>query len=75
MSDEREPIPPGRLKGYRVFFLTERLLAAVLFIIALTRTDQSTSGGIWWLLLIGAVGFAGLAAWSAYELVAKPGKV
>jgi hypothetical protein len=75
MSDEHGPIPPGRLRAYRVFFLVERLVAAGLFVFALTQTSQSASGGIWWLLLAGAVVFAGLAAWSAYELVAKPGKL
>ena len=75
MSDQNQPIPKGRLKAYRVFLLVERLVAAALFAFVLTRTNQSTDGLIWWLLGTGAVVFAGLAAWSAYELAAKSGKL
>ncbi len=75
MDPHPEPIPALRLKWYRLFFLIERLLATALFSVALTQTSPATVGGVWWLLVFGAVGFAGLSAWSAYDLVAKPGRL
>ncbi len=75
MSDEQQPIPAGRLRAYRVFFLIERLLALGLFVYALSQTSQATHGGVWWLLLGGAVVWAALAVVSAYQLAVKPGRL
>jgi hypothetical protein len=46
MSDEHGPIPPGRLKGYRVFHLVYNVLVVALFGFALTRTSQSTASEV-----------------------------
>ena len=75
MTEGREPIPPGRLKVYRVLNLVYSLLVAALFGFALTRTNQATAGEVWWLLLAGTILSAGVAVWVIYELVSKPGKL
>jgi hypothetical protein len=69
MSDEHGPIPPGRLKGYRVFHLVYNVLVVALFGFALTRTSQSTASEVWWLLIAGATLSAVVAVWTTYALL------
>ncbi len=72
MDSQHEQIPPKRRKAYLLFFLIERLLATGLFSFAVIQTSQSALGGVWWLLVVGAVGFAALSAWTIYLLMSKP---